>query len=62
MADPGADRRHRDRSLIAALLGTPQFRDLMLEIGVLAATVLVLGVTVFVLRIARREGERPGPA
>jgi uncharacterized membrane protein (DUF373 family) len=45
------------------LLGTPRFRDLMLEIGVLAGTVLVLGVTVFVLRIVRwgDEGLSPGP-
>jgi uncharacterized membrane protein (DUF373 family) len=42
------------------LLGTPRFRDLMLEIGVLAGTVLVLGVTVFVLRIVD-EGLSPGP-
>ena len=40
------------------LLGTAQFRDLMLEIGVLAGTVLVLGVTVFVLRIVRRGDDR----
>ena len=37
------------------LLGTAKFRDLMLEIGVLAGTVLVLGVTVFVLRIIRGD-------
>jgi uncharacterized membrane protein (DUF373 family) len=37
------------------LLGKPQFRDVMLEIGVLTATVLVLGITVFVLRTARME-------
>jgi uncharacterized membrane protein (DUF373 family) len=41
------------------LLGSAQFRDLMLEIGVLAGTVLVLGVTVFVLRIVHRGGDRP---
>jgi uncharacterized membrane protein (DUF373 family) len=40
------------------LLGTAQFRDLMLEIGVLAGTVLVLGATVFVLRIVRRGDDR----
>jgi uncharacterized membrane protein (DUF373 family) len=40
------------------LLGTAQFRDLMLEIGVLAGTVLVLGATVFVLRIARTGDDR----
>jgi uncharacterized membrane protein (DUF373 family) len=45
------------------LLGTPRLRDLMAEIGVLAGTVLVLGVTVFVLRIVRGgdEGLSPGP-
>jgi uncharacterized membrane protein (DUF373 family) len=32
--------------------GTPRFRDVMLEIGVLTVAVLVLGVTVFVLRRA----------
>jgi uncharacterized membrane protein (DUF373 family) len=37
------------------LLGTAKFRDLMLEIGVLAGTVLVLGVTVFVLRSIRGD-------
>jgi uncharacterized membrane protein (DUF373 family) len=37
--------------------GTARFRDLMLEVGMLTATVLVLGVTVFLLRIARREPE-----
>ena len=37
------------------LLGTAEFRDVMLEIGVLAGTVLVLGVTVFVLRIIRGD-------
>jgi uncharacterized membrane protein (DUF373 family) len=40
------------------LLGTTQFRDLMLEIGVLAGTVLVLGATVFVLRVVRRGDDR----
>jgi uncharacterized membrane protein (DUF373 family) len=40
------------------LLGTDEFRDLILEIGVLAGTVLVLGATVFVLRIVRRGDER----
>ena len=42
-------------------LGTSQFRDLMLEIGVLAGSVLVLGTTVLVLRIVRREGGGPAP-
>jgi uncharacterized membrane protein (DUF373 family) len=37
------------------LLGTPRFRDVILEIVVLAGTVLVLGVTVFVLRAARMD-------
>jgi uncharacterized membrane protein (DUF373 family) len=39
------------------LLGTAEFRDVMLEIGVLAATVLLLGATVLVLRIKRTEDE-----
>ncbi len=39
------------------LLGTARFRDVMLEIGVLAATVLLLGATVLVLRITRRGDE-----
>jgi uncharacterized membrane protein (DUF373 family) len=43
------------------LLGTAGFRDLMVEIGVLAGTVLVLGVTVFVLRLVRGGGEGPSP-
>jgi uncharacterized membrane protein (DUF373 family) len=38
------------------LLGTAEFRDVMLEIGVLAVTVLLLGVTVLVLRI-RQAGD-----
>jgi uncharacterized membrane protein (DUF373 family) len=33
------------------LLGTAEFRDLMLEIGILAGTVLLLGTTVLVLRL-----------
>jgi uncharacterized membrane protein (DUF373 family) len=41
------------------LLGTGRFRDVMLEIGVLAATVLLLGATVLVLRLTRREGTEP---
>jgi uncharacterized membrane protein (DUF373 family) len=40
-------------------LGTPQFRDLVLEIGVLAGTVLVLGLTVVLLRRSRRSDEAP---
>jgi uncharacterized membrane protein (DUF373 family) len=39
------------------LLGTAQFRDLLLEIGVLAGTVLLLGATVLVLRIRRADDE-----
>ena len=39
------------------LLGTAEFRDVMLEIGVLAATVLLLGATVLVLRIKRAEDD-----
>jgi uncharacterized membrane protein (DUF373 family) len=34
-------------------VGTPAFRDIMIEIGVLAATALILGITVLVLRILR---------
>ena len=41
------------------LLGTPRFRDLMLEIGLLAGSVLVLGITVAVLRIGGRGDGRP---
>ena len=46
------------------LLGTDEFRDVILEIGVLAGTVLLLGATVLVLRIRRGEDEEPitGPA
>jgi len=46
------------------LLGTARFRDLMLEIGVLAGTVVLLGTTVLLLRAShRRHGEPPtGPA
>jgi hypothetical protein len=33
------------------LLGTAEFRDVMLEIGVLAGMVLLLGATVLVLRL-----------
>jgi uncharacterized membrane protein (DUF373 family) len=39
------------------LLGTAEFRDVILEIGVLAVTVLLLGATVLVLRIRRAEDE-----
>jgi hypothetical protein len=38
------------------LLGTAKFRDVMLEIGILAMAVLLLGVTVLVLRI-RQAGD-----
>ena len=41
------------------LLGTAEFRDVMLEIGVLAVTVLLLGATVLVLRIKRSEDDEP---
>src|SRR4030095_4049338 len=41
------------------LLGTPKFRDVMLEIAILAGTVLLLGVTVLVLRIKRSEDDEP---
>jgi uncharacterized membrane protein (DUF373 family) len=41
------------------LLGTTRFRDVMLEIGVLAGTVLLLGVTVLVLRFKRAETDEP---
>ena len=46
------------------LLGTAQFRDLMLEIAILAGTVLLLGATVLLLRIKRAEDDEPipGPA
>jgi uncharacterized membrane protein (DUF373 family) len=39
------------------LLGTAEFRDVILEIGVLAVTVLLLGATVLVLRIRRADDE-----
>jgi uncharacterized membrane protein (DUF373 family) len=41
------------------LLGTPRFRDLVLEIAVLAGSVLVLGTTVVLLRRGRRGDEGP---
>lgn len=34
-------------------LGTPGFRDVLLEVGVLSGTVLLLGATVLILRITR---------
>jgi uncharacterized membrane protein (DUF373 family) len=39
------------------LLGTSKFRDVVLEIAVLAGTALVLGVTVFILRVTRGQSE-----
>ena len=46
------------------LLGTAKFRDVMLEIAILAGTVLLLGATVLLLRIKRTEDDEPipGPA
>ena len=46
------------------LLGTHKFRDVMLEIAILAGTVLLLGATVLLLRIKRAEDDEPipGPA
>ncbi|HEU4899848.1 MAG TPA: phosphate-starvation-inducible PsiE family protein [Actinomycetota bacterium] len=46
------------------LLGTAKFRDVMLEIAILAGTVLLLGATVLLLRIKRAEDDEPilGPA
>jgi uncharacterized membrane protein (DUF373 family) len=41
------------------LLGTAQFRDVILEIGILAGTVLLLGATVLLLRVNRRNDEDP---
>jgi len=41
------------------LLGTTEFRDVMLEIGILAGTVLLLGATVLVLRINRTKNDEP---
>ena len=41
------------------LLGTAEFRDVVLEIGVLAGTVLLLGATVLLLRITRRGDREP---
>jgi uncharacterized membrane protein (DUF373 family) len=43
------------------LLGTPRFRDLVLEIAVLAGAVLVLGMTVLLLRLGRTGAAVPGP-
>ena len=43
------------------LIGTGQFRDLMIEIGVLAVTVLALGTTVLLLRLraGADQGDKP---
>jgi uncharacterized membrane protein (DUF373 family) len=41
------------------LLGTAQFRDVILEIGVLAGTVLLLGATVLLLRITHGGDREP---
>jgi uncharacterized membrane protein (DUF373 family) len=41
------------------LLGTAQFRDVILEIGILAGTVLLLGATVLLLRVNRRNDQDP---
>jgi uncharacterized membrane protein (DUF373 family) len=44
------------------LLGTERFRDVLLEIGVLSGSVVVLGVTVFVLRRAPSREDEPAPS
>lgn len=41
------------------LLGKPEFSDAMLEIGLLTASVLVLGVTIFLLRHTEHSEPRP---
>jgi len=41
------------------LLGTTGFRDVMLEIGVLAGTVLLLGATVLMLRVTHGGDDEP---
>jgi uncharacterized membrane protein (DUF373 family) len=43
------------------LLGTPQFRDLLIEIAILAGTALVLGATVVLLRVGRRGDDQATP-
>jgi uncharacterized membrane protein (DUF373 family) len=40
-------------------IGTPRFDDLMIELGVLAAVTLVLGVTLFMVRHTRHPEPRP---
>jgi uncharacterized membrane protein (DUF373 family) len=42
------------------LFGTARFRDVMIEVGLLTLTVLVLGVTVFVLRVPTRLRNQSG--
>ena len=44
------------------LLGTPRFRDLILEIAVLAGAVLVLGATVLLLRGSSTAEAEPRPS
>jgi uncharacterized membrane protein (DUF373 family) len=48
------------------VLGTDAFADVMLEVAVLAGTVLVLGVTVLLVRVSARrdrdDSPAPGPA
>jgi uncharacterized membrane protein (DUF373 family) len=41
------------------LVGTPEFADLMLEMGILTAVVIALGLTIFLLRHTRRPEPRP---
>ena len=41
------------------LLGKPEFADAMLEIGILSGSVLVLGLTIFLLRHTTRSEPRP---
>jgi hypothetical protein len=57
-ARPAPAHRHRNKQ--GRSQGTAEFRDVMLEIGVLAATVLLLGATVLVLRIKRAEDDEAG--
>ena len=42
------------------VFGTARFRDMMIEVGLLTITVLVLGVTVFVLRVPARLRNQSG--
>jgi uncharacterized membrane protein (DUF373 family) len=41
------------------LVGTPQFGDTMLELGVLTGVVVALGLTIFLLRHTSRSEPRP---